>query len=455
MPQKRLKRVFPKPDTIAAIATAPGQGGIGVVRVSGTALKGLSEAITGRELAPRIATYTPFMDDAGEILDQGIALYFTAPNSFTGEEVLELQGHGGPAVLQAVLQRCLNLGARLAQPGEFSQRAFLNGKLDLAQAESIADLIAATTQQAAKSAIRSLNGEFSRVITTVLDKIIRLRVFVEATLDFPEEEGVVSVDSGRVLTDLGVLRAELEHIQSLATQGNILREGAQVVLIGAPNAGKSSLLNLLSGEEVALVSDIPGTTRDTIRQVLQIEGVPIHLVDTAGIRETTDVLEQMGIVRTRQSMDKADLLILLIDETDVTTAQSLVKVEIQGGVTPTIFVHNKIDLIGTRASVEEHGGMTRVFLSAKTGEGVELLKTAILDVIGWHREEGIFMARARHMDAISQTLIALRGAETLCSQLELFAESLRLAQNALSQITGEFVADDLLGEIFGKFCVGK
>jgi tRNA modification GTPase len=447
--------VFPKPDTIAAIATAPGQGGIGVVRVSGTSLLDLSEAITGRKLAPRIATYTPFLNEAGETLDQGIALYFTAPSSFTGEEVLELQGHGGPAVLQSILNRCLGLGARLAQPGEFSQRAFLNGKLDLAQAESIADLIAATTQQAAKSAVRSLNGEFSRAITSVLDKTIRLRVFVEATLDFPEEEGVVTVDSGRLQADLGVLKAELEHIQSLATQGNILREGAQVVLIGAPNAGKSSLLNQLSGEEVALVSDIPGTTRDTIRQALQIEGVPIHLIDTAGIRETEDVLEQMGIVRARQSIDKADLLILLTDESDTAAAQALVKAEVQSGTIQTIFVHNKIDLTGKPASIESHEGMTRVFLSAKTGEGIELLKAAILNAIGWHREEGIFMARTRHMDAINQALAALRGAESLCSQLELFAESLRQAQNALNQITGEFVADDLLGEIFGKFCVGK
>lgn len=426
-----------------------------MVRVSGTALKGFSEAITGRELLPRIATYTSFLDKSGEPLDQGIAIYFTAPNSFTGEDVLELQGHGGPAVLQSVLHRCISLGARLAQPGEFSQRAFLNGKMDLAQAESIADLIAATTQQAAKSAVRSLNGEFSRAITSVLEKIIRLRVFVEATLDFPEEEGVVTVDPRRLQTELASLRGELARIQSLAAQGNILREGAQVVLIGAPNAGKSSLLNLLSGEEVALVSDIPGTTRDTIRQVLQIEGVPIHLVDTAGIRETDDVLEQMGIVRARQSIDKADLLILLIDETDTTTTQNLIAAEMQDGPTPTIFVHNKIDQTGAQPSIERHGGATRVYLSAKTGEGVDLLKAAILNAVGWHREEGIYMARTRHMEAISRAVSALLGAETLCTQLELFAESLRHAQNALNQITGEFVADDLLGEIFGKFCIGK
>ncbi|MBU0689073.1 MAG: tRNA uridine-5-carboxymethylaminomethyl(34) synthesis GTPase MnmE [Gammaproteobacteria bacterium] len=447
--------MLPKPDTIAAIATAPGQGGIGVVRVSGANLKSLSSAITGQELIPRIATYTPFLDESGETLDQGIALYFAAPNSFTGEEVVEFQGHGGPAVLQSVLHRCISLGARLAQPGEFSQRAFLNGKLDLAQAESIADLIAATTQQAAKSAVRSLSGEFSRAITRVLEKIIHLRAFVEATLDFPEEEGVVVVDSDRLLVDLSTLKGELEHIESLATQGNILREGAQVVLIGAPNAGKSSLLNQLSGEDVAMVSDIPGTTRDTIRQALQIDGIPIHLVDTAGIRETNDILEQMGIVRARQSIEKADLLILLIDESDATKAKYFIKAEINVGITPTIFVHNKIDLTGLQPTIEKNDGTTQVFLSAKTGAGVSLLKSEILNAVGWHKEEGVFMARSRHLDAISQALAALQGAEALSSRLELFAESLRLAQNELNQITGEFVADDLLGEIFGKFCIGK
>ncbi len=369
--------------------------------------------------------------------------------------MLELQGHGGSVVLQAVLERCIALGARLAQPGEFSQRAFLNGKLDLAQAESIADLIAATTQHAAKSAIRSLNGEFSSAIKSVLDKIILLRAFVEATLDFPEEEGVVSVDTDRLLKDLDVLKRELEHIASLATQGNILREGAQIVLIGAPNAGKSSLLNRLSGEEVAMVSDIPGTTRDTIRQALQINGIPLHLTDTAGIRETEDVLELMGIVRARQSMDKADLIILLLDESDTSSVQSTVKAEVASGATPVIVVHNKIDLVGAKSLRQSQEGVSHIYLSAKTGEGIEYLKASILDAVGWQREEGVFMARARHMDAITHALLSLRGAEALCKQLELFAESLRQAQQSLNQITGEFVADDLLGEIFGKFCIGK
>jgi tRNA modification GTPase len=447
--------VFPKPDTIAAIATAPGQGGIGVVRVSGADLRSLAGAITGQELVPRKATYTSFIDKRGEVLDQGIALYFTAPNSFTGEEVLELQGHGGPAVLQLVLHRCLELGARLAHPGEFSQRAFLNGKLDLAQAESIADLIAATTQQAARSAVRSLSGDFSRTINAVLSKVIQLRAFVEATLDFPEEDGVVSATPDCLRAELATIKAELLHIQALAAQGNILREGAQVVLIGPPNAGKSSLLNQLSGEEVALVSDIPGTTRDTIRQALQINGVPIHLVDTAGIRETDDMLEKMGIVRARQSIDKADLLILLVDESETTTVQNQAIANCNVGATPTILVHNKIDLAHKRASIEKSEGMTQIFISAKTGEGVDLLKSEILSAVGWHQEEGVFMARSRHMDAIVQALDSLREAELLAPHLELFAESLRQAQQALNQITGEFVADDLLGEIFGKFCIGK
>lgn len=426
-----------------------------MVRVSGANLLSLTRAITGQDLAPRNATYTAFLDESGAVIDQGIALYYSSPNSFTGEDVLELQGHGGPAVLHLVLSRCLSLGARLAQPGEFSQRAFLNGKLDLAQAESIADLIAATTEQAAKSAVRSLNGDFSKAINSVLDKIIHLRAFVEATLDFPEEEGVVAVDSERLDAELSSLKAELLHIQSMAGQGNILREGAQVVLIGAPNAGKSSLLNLLSGEDVALVSDIAGTTRDTIRQALQIDGVPIHLVDTAGIRQTDDVLEQMGIVRARQSIDKADLLIMLIDETDPSSIEVLAKAEIDTGGAPTLFVHNKIDLAGKKPCNETHEGSAHIFLSAKTGEGIDILKRAILNAVGWRKEEGVFMARTRHLEAINRALMSLSGAESLISQLELFAESLRQAQNALNEITGEFVADDLLGEIFGKFCIGK
>lgn len=446
--------MLPRADTIAAIATAPGQGGIGVVRVSGPDLKELSRRVTGQILVPRWASYTSFIDENGEMIDQGIALYFPAPNSFTGEDVLELQGHGGPAVLKALLQRCIDLGARLAQPGEFSRRAFLNGKLDLAQAESIADLIASTTRQAARSAVRSLSGDFSRAIHSVLDKIIRLRVFVEATLDFPEEEGVVSVDSVRLRAELDGLRKELERVQSLATQGNILREGAQVVLIGAPNVGKSSLLNRLAGEEVALVSDIPGTTRDTIRQHLQIKGVPIHLVDTAGIRETDDVLEQMGIVRTRQSMEQADLLIVLIDELHPVPIHEIAG-DMPFGTLPVLFVHNKIDLTGRQSGLEFQGDTTHLYLSAKTGAGVEQLQEAMLTAIGWQSEEGVFMARARHMDAIAHALESLAEAELHLAELELFAESLRLAQQSLNQITGEFVADDLLGEIFGSFCIGK
>ncbi|MEW5904505.1 MAG: tRNA uridine-5-carboxymethylaminomethyl(34) synthesis GTPase MnmE [Pseudomonadota bacterium] len=451
--QKRHKRVLQKPDTIAAIATAPGQGGIGVVRVSGPEASRLAVGLTGLQLKPRFATYTSFLDQNGTSLDQGIALYFSAPNSFTGEDVLELQGHGGIAVLQAVLQRCLQLGARLASPGEFTQRAFINGKIDLAQAESIADLISATTQQAARSAVRSMSGDFSRSIERMVRKIIELRAFVEATLDFPEEEGVVVVDERCLAKQLVAIRTDLQHISSLAKQGNILREGAQVVLLGAPNAGKSSLLNLLAGEEVALVSDIPGTTRDTLRQVLQIDGVPLHLIDTAGIRETDDILEQMGIARTRRSLEQADVVILLVDESNPVHIDYHALMD--GAPRSVLIAHNKIDLASKPAGVRNEDGVDHIFLSVKTGDGVTDLKKSILAAVGWHREEGVFMARARHLDAIGQAIYHLSDAEQHIAQLELFAESLRLAQNSLNQITGEFVPDDLLGEIFGKFCIGK
>ncbi len=423
------------------------------MRVSGPEALRLAAELTALELKPRFATYTPFLDKDGSPLDQGIALFFSAPNSFTGEDVLELQGHGGIAVLQALLQRCLQLGARLALPGEFTQRAFLNGKIDLAQAESIADLISATTQQAARSAVRSLSGDFSRTIEKIVSKLIELRAFVEATLDFPEEEGVVVVDDQRLAIRLAAISADLQNILILAKQGNILREGAQVVLLGAPNAGKSSLLNMLAGEEVALVSDIPGTTRDTIRQVLQIDGVPLHLIDTAGIRETDDILEQMGIARTRRCLEQADVVILLVDESNPVHIDYHALME--GAKRCVLIAHNKIDLVGESPSIRTEDEVDHIYLSVKTGEGVSELKQAILRAVGWRREEGVFMARARHMNAIHQAMNHLIDAEQHFAQLELFAESLRLAQNSLNQIAGEFVPDDLLGEIFGKFCIGK
>lgn len=427
-----------------------------MVRVSGYGLMEMAAVLTGQNLKPRQATYTRFLSSESEMLDQGIALFFAAPHSYTGEEVLELQGHGGPAVLQSVLKRCLELGARLALPGEFTQRAFLNDKIDLAQAEGVADLIDATTQQAARSAIRSLQGDFSTAIHTLVAKLIDLRMLVEATLDFPDEEGVAVFEHERIVCCLETILSELTRIEELAKQGSLLREGAQVVLVGAPNVGKSSLLNRLAGEEVALVSDIPGTTRDAIRQALQIKGVPLHIIDTAGLRETTDVVERMGIARTQQHIERADLVLVLLDTTaknvnhdEATILQRL------PNASPRLFVHNKIDLQDVQGGVIEKGDATHLYVSAKTGVGIDALQEKILGMIGWHNESGVFMARARHLDALDQAKQHLFIAGQQLSFLEIFAEELRQAQVALNQITGEFVADDLLGEIFSRFCIGK
>ncbi|MBI5006606.1 MAG: tRNA uridine-5-carboxymethylaminomethyl(34) synthesis GTPase MnmE [Nitrosomonadales bacterium] len=445
----------PKPDIIAAIATAPGRGGIGVVRVSGHGLTAMATALTGRQLTPRLASYTSFLAADSSTLDQGIALFFSAPHSYTGEEVLELQGHGGPAVLQSVLQRCLELGARLAQPGEFTQRAFLNDKMDLAQAESVADLIDATTEQAARSAMRSLQGEFSAAIHGAVSQLIDLRMLVEATLDFPEEEIEIS-DRQLCASRLATLRGELARIAGLAKQGSILREGAQVVLVGAPNAGKSSLLNRFAGEEVALVSEIPGTTRDSIRQSMQVRGVPLHLIDTAGLRETTDVVEQMGIDRTRQALTRADVVLVLLDESQQRAEPEDQAVRAQlPAQTPRLYLHNKIDLSGHQPGVEMREEKAHIYLSAKTGAGMAVLEEKLLEIIGWHQETGVFMARARHLEALSAATEHLDAAEQQLDRPELFAEELRQAQEALNSITGEFSADDLLGEIFSRFCIGK
>ncbi|MGE5758280.1 MAG: tRNA uridine-5-carboxymethylaminomethyl(34) synthesis GTPase MnmE, partial [Sideroxydans sp.] len=447
--------VAPRPDNIAAIATAPGRGGIGVVRVSRKGMSAIAAELTGRQPTPRVATYTPFFAADGTILDQGIALYFPAPHSYTGEEVLELQGHGGPAVLQSVLQRCLELGARLAQPGEFTQRAFLNDKMDLAQAESVADLIDATTEQAARSAMRSLQGEFSAAVHGLVARLIDLRMLVEATLDFPEEE-IDPGDRQLCASKLALLLQELERIAALAKQGSILREGAQVVLVGAPNAGKSSLLNRLAGEEVALVSEIPGTTRDAIRQALQVKGVPLHLVDTAGLRETTDTVEQMGIARTQQALARADVVLVLLDESRQRLEPDDQAILAQlPAKAPRLYLHNKIDLSGHSAGLEPRNGERHLYISAKTGAGIEVLQEKLLETIGWHQETGVFMARARHLEALSSAGQHLVEANQQLDHPELFAEELREAQTALNSITGEFGADDLLGEIFSRFCIGK
>lgn len=444
-----------KNDNIAAIATAPGRGGVGVVRVSGQGLASMAAALTGRQLPPRFACYTSFLAGDGSILDQGIALFFPAPHSYTGEEVLELQGHGGPAVLQSVLQRCLELGARLAQPGEFTQRAFLNDKMDLAQAESVADLIDATTGQAARSAMRSLQGEFSAVIHGMVAQLIDLRMLVEATLDFPEEE-IDKTDRDLCASKLAAVHQEFERIAGLAKQGSILREGAQVVLVGAPNAGKSSLLNRLAGEEVALVSEIPGTTRDAIRQELQVGGVPLHLIDTAGLRETADTVEKMGIARTQQALSRADVVLVLQDESQqrVEPEDKAILAQLPAKV-PRLYLHNKIDLSGHSAGVDMRNGDSHVYLSAKTGAGIDALREKLLETIGWHQETGVFMARTRHLEALSHAGQHLAEAKQQLDRPELFAEELRQAQEALNSITGEFTADDLLGEIFSRFCIGK
>ncbi len=445
-----------KSDVIAAIATSSGRGGIGIVRVSGFGLQGLYSALTLRILEPRVATYTPFFAEDGSVLDQGIALYFPAPHSYTGEEVLEFQGHGGQGVLELLLQRCLALGARLAHPGEFTERAFLNDKMDLAQAESVADLIEATTQQAARSAVRSLQGDFSNVIHSVVKRLIDLRMYVEATLDFPEEEGVVESDTDKLIAKTAAIQEELKRIAVLAKQGSILREGAQVVLVGEPNVGKSSLMNRLAGEEVALVSDIAGTTRDAIRQVLQIKGVPLHIIDTAGLRETEDVVERLGIERTQQNIERADLVLVIIDSTKPDSAVAAPLLMRIPKHIPRLFIHNKIDLTQQTARThKDDEGNKHLYLSAKADIGIEALRDCVLHTIGWRQEAGVFMARARHLSAIEQATQHLNAALQQVAAQELLAEELRQAQLALNQITGEFVADDLLGEIFSRFCIGK
>jgi len=445
----------PNVDTIAAVATAQGRGGVGVVRISGRDVQVLADGILGGLPKPRYATYGNFLDDKGDVLDQGIALYFPAPHSYTGEEVLELQGHGGPAVLQMLLRRCLDLGARLAQPGEFTRRAFLNDKLDLAQAESVADLIDANTEEAAKSAMRSLRGEFSAAIHELVADLIHLRMLVEAMLDFPDEE-VDAIDIKRRDELLNNVRLKLQRTLDTAKQGSLLREGAHVVIAGQPNVGKSSLLNRLSGEELALVSDIPGTTRDVIRQVIQVRGVPLHIMDTAGLRQSQDEVENMGIARTRLSLSRADLILLLLDANQgMTPGDEAILAGLPAQI-PRLVVYNKTDLVTVKAATNAKAHDPFVFVSAKTGEGIEELLARLLEAVGWRdQESGSFMARERHLQALVQAQTHLSQAQTVLPTAELFAEELRLTQNALNEITGEFTSDDLLGEIFTRFCIGK
>ena len=443
----------PNADTIAAIATAPGRGGIGVVRVSGAQVPSVALALIGKLPPPRLATLANFIDIDGSVIDQGIVLYFAAPHSFTGEAVLELQGHGGPAVMQRLLARCLEIGARMAQPGEFTRRAYLNDKLDLAQAESVADLIDACSVQAAKSAMRSLQGEFSREIHTLVQGLIDLRMLVEATLDFPEEE-IDFLEAAQAKEKLAAIREQVQRVLNKAKQGALLREGLHVVLIGQPNVGKSSLLNRLAGDEVAIVTPVAGTTRDTVREEIQIEGIPLHIIDTAGLRETQDEVEKIGIARTWAAVEKAQLAVVIIDATRGQAADDeAILSQLPRGL-PVLRVYNKIDLINEPLSPERAEGA--VYLSAKTGAGIEALHDRLLQLAGWQAaEEGVYTARERHLQALYSAQLNLETAGKSWQQLDLLAEELKLAQNVLSSITGEFSADDLLGEIFSRFCIGK
>jgi tRNA modification GTPase len=452
--------VVPVPaDVIAAIATPAGRGGIGVVRVSGPDLSVIVAGLVGRPLAPRVATVAPFRGEQGETLDQGLALLFPAPASYTGETVLELHGHGGPAVLALLLNRCLDLGARLAAPGEFTKRAFLNGKLDLAQAEGVADLIEAATTTAARAAARSLTGAFSREVHRVVDALVELRMFTEATLDFPEED-VAFVRGADAAGKLGALREHLAGLVARARQGSLLREGLGVVLIGQPNVGKSSLLNQLVGEDVAIVTPVPGTTRDAIRGSIEIGGIPLHVIDTAGLRPTGDAVEKLGIERTWAAVAQADLALIVTDAREPDhPADAAIAARLPGEL-PRIIVRNKIDLAGIDASSARHSGASVVLLSAKTGAGIDLLREAILASVGAPADmEGSFLARERHLRALhtaaSHLAVAATHLELAAPPLELFAEELRLAQEELAAITGEFTADDLLGVIFSRFCIGK
>jgi len=442
-------------DVIAAIATPPGRGGIGVIRVSGPGLLPLAEALTGRSPRPRRAALVRFLDSRDVAIDQGIMLYFPAPDSFTGEDVIELQGHGGPVVMQLLLARCVELGARLAEPGEFSQRAFLNDKLDLVQAEAVADLIDASTAAAARSAIRSLSGEFSREVRLLVSGLTELRLLVEATLDFPEEDIDVVRDTDAAHR-LAHIRSQLTGLLERARAGRLLRSGLHVVLTGLPNVGKSSLLNRLAGEERAIVTEIPGTTRDAVRETIQIEGIPLHVIDTAGLRETEDAVEKIGIERAWREIEQADVVIQLLDvRSGETPADHAIGVRLPRGV-ERIMVENKCDLAGLPAGRFAEGSRVRLRLSAKTGEGIGLLHDELLRVAGWRGSgEDVVLARERHLEALAEAAQRLELAERQLGRIELCAEELRLAQEALSKITGEFSADDLLGEIFSRFCIGK
>ena len=459
-------------DPIVSIATAPGRGAVGIVRVSGRDLAAFVMTLLGRSLTPRQATYLPFKSDAGEVIDHGLAIYFPAPHSYTGEDVLELQAHGGPVVLNMLVNACLaqrslpNL--RLAEPGEFTQRAFLNDKMDLTQAEAVSDLIDASTSQAVRSAARSLSGAFSDTIADLRAQLVNLRMLVESTLDFPEEE-IDFLQKADAVGQLTRLRAQLQTVMRQTQQGVLLREGIKVVIAGQPNAGKSSLLNALAGAELAIVTPIAGTTRDVITQTIQINGVPVHILDTAGLRDSDDTVEQMGITRAWAEIARADAVVYVYDRTqmhstDVQARDQALRARLPAQV-PVVAVWNKADVVphdlpASAQATATSEGDTVLTLSAKTGDGLDALRAQLLQWAGWEQStEGLFIARQRHLTALAGVETHLELADGWLNQggdhLDLLAEELRLAQVALGEITGEFNADDLLGEIFSRFCIGK
>ena len=449
-------------ETIVAQATPIGRGGIGILRVSGPLATKVSEEVLGKCPKPRQADYLSFKEADGTVLDQGIAIYFKAPFSFTGEDVLELQGHGGQVILDLLLKRILQIdGIRLARPGEFSEQAFLNDKLDLAQAEAIADLIDANSEQAARSALKSLQGEFSHKINELVENVIYLRTYVEASIDFPDEE-IDFLADGKIERKLREIIGQVKAVQQEAKQGSILREGMKVVIAGRPNAGKSSLLNALAGRDAAIVTDIAGTTRDVLHEHIHLDGMPLHIIDTAGLREATDAVEQIGIQRAWQEIEQADAILLMLDSTDETQTLENMQVEFLQKLPnhiPVTVIRNKSDLSGEQTGLADLDNMKVLHLSAKTGHGVELLRDHLKQTMGYQSgTEGGFIARRRHLEALNNALIHLDMGLVQLVEFhagELLAEELRLAQNDLGEITGKFTSDDLLGNIFSSFCIGK